>query len=178
LIRRKNAPFAGCWAIPGGFLEIDEPIEAAARRELREETGVALTGHVEPIGVFGDPGRDPRGRTISVAHAATVRDAPTQVSGGDDAAEAAWCDPRSSLALAFDHDVILATALRWLKRGVARGPLGLALLPAKFGAAEVSALLQAVGIPGLSPFAWIARMLRRRLIMPVESGRDQFMAIR
>src|SRR4051812_48945169 len=69
LVRRKHEPFAGRWAFPGGFLELDEPIEAAALRELREETGFEVPGPVELIGVFGAPGRDPRGRTISLAHA-------------------------------------------------------------------------------------------------------------
>ena len=65
LIRRKNEPFAGCWALPGGFVEMDETLESAARRELHEETGVKTKALVQ-LGTFGDPGRDPRGRTISV----------------------------------------------------------------------------------------------------------------
>src|SRR2546421_17295 len=63
LIRRKHDPFAGMWALPGGFVEMDEPLEAAARREFKEETGVDV-GEIEQLGTFGDPGRDPRGRTI------------------------------------------------------------------------------------------------------------------
>ena len=160
LVRRKDEPFAGCWALPGGFLEMDEPIEAAARRELREETGFTLPGPVELIGVFGDPGRDPRGRTISLVYAAVVRDAPATVAGADDAAEAAWCDPRGCGPLAFDHDAILAAALDWLERGVALGGLGVALLPAQFGADEVQELLQAVGMPATSAAAWIKRLRR------------------
>src|SRR4051794_19316530 len=73
LIRRKADPFAGRWALPGGFLEMDEPIADGARRELREETGLEAAGPLALIGVFGDPGRDPRGRTISLAHATVVR---------------------------------------------------------------------------------------------------------
>src|ERR1700730_2958691 len=67
LIRRKHDPFAGCWAIPGGFVEMDETLEAAARRELKEETGVTVDS-LEQLYTFGDPGRDPRGRTIAVAY--------------------------------------------------------------------------------------------------------------
>ncbi len=73
LVRRGREPFAGKWAIPGGFLEMDEPAEAGARRELREETGLEIAGPVEPIGFFARPDRDPRGRTITLAYAAVVR---------------------------------------------------------------------------------------------------------
>src|SRR5579884_112466 len=73
LIRRKHEPFEGKWAIPGGYVEMDESLEAAARRELREETGVEVAA-VEQLYTFGDPGRDPRGRTISVAYLARVRE--------------------------------------------------------------------------------------------------------
>src|SRR5229473_2080865 len=71
LIRRKHEPFTGMWAIPGGFVDMDEALEAAARRELREETGVAVQ-RLEQLGTFGDPGRDPRCRTISVVYLAQV----------------------------------------------------------------------------------------------------------
>jgi 8-oxo-dGTP diphosphatase len=174
LIRRKHAPFAGRWALPGGFLEIDEPIEAAARRELREETGFAVPGPVELIGVFGDPGRDPRGRTISLVHAAVVRHSTTPVAGADDAAEAAWRDPRQSRNLAFDHDAILQTALAWLSRGVAEGGLALALLPATFGALDVRRLHEALGIAQTSAAAWIKRLRRAGRISPIGPGRGGY----
>jgi 8-oxo-dGTP diphosphatase len=121
LIRRKKEPFAGRWALPGGFLDIDEPVEAGARRELREETGLDVAGPVEFLGVYADPGRDPRGRTITLAHALVTRGPLPIVAGGDDAEDAAWLDPKQPLALAFDHDKILADALAWVRRRVAEG---------------------------------------------------------
>jgi 8-oxo-dGTP diphosphatase len=115
LIRRKHEPFAGRWAIPGGFVDMDEGLEAAARRELREETGVE-PGGLEQLHTFGDPGRDPRGRVISVVYLARVRAADVAPRGADDAAEAAWHDLCDLPPLAFDHDQILECARRRLRR--------------------------------------------------------------
>jgi 8-oxo-dGTP diphosphatase len=117
LIRRGREPFAGRWALPGGFLDIDEPIEAAARRELKEETGLDHAGALAFLGVYGDPGRDPRGRTISLAYAVALGgDAPPPpIAGGDDAEEAAWIDPGGATGLAFDHDAILARGVAWAR---------------------------------------------------------------
>jgi 8-oxo-dGTP diphosphatase len=114
LIRRKHEPFAGRWALPGGFLDVDEPIEAGARRELKEETGLEV-GEVAFLGVYGDPGRDPRGRTISLVYVATIPGPPPTATGGDDAEKAAWLDAAEqaeSGALAFDHCRILEDAIR------------------------------------------------------------------
>jgi 8-oxo-dGTP diphosphatase len=112
LVRRKKEPFAGKWALPGGFLDINEPIEEAARRELKEETGVEPAGPLAFVGVYGDPGRDPRGRTISIAYRAVIIGPPPNATGADDAEEAAWFDPEGLRGLAFDHDLILADALK------------------------------------------------------------------
>jgi len=116
LIRRKHDPFAAMWAIPGGFVDMDERLEEAARRELSEETGVRLT-KLEQLGTFGDPGRDPRGRTISVVYLARVRAARLKPQAADDAAEASWHLLDRLPPLAFDHDKILAVARRLLRRG-------------------------------------------------------------
>jgi 8-oxo-dGTP diphosphatase len=114
MIRRKSDPFAGRWALPGGFLDINEPIEVGARRELQEETGVKVEGPLALLGVWDDPGRDPRGRTISLAHATVLKSPPPDPKAADDAEKAAWLDPEGLTGLAFDHDRILAAALEWL----------------------------------------------------------------
>jgi 8-oxo-dGTP diphosphatase len=113
LIQRKGEPFAGKWAIPGGFVEMEESLEAAARRELREETGIEVND-LEQLQTFGDPSRDPRGRTISVVYLARVDADQVTPHAADDAVEAAWYQFDELPPLAFDHDQILALARRRL----------------------------------------------------------------
>jgi len=116
LIRRKNPPFEGRWALPGGFVDPHEPLEEAARRELLEETGVR-PAHLEQLHTFGDPGRDPRGWTVSVAYLALLdwqAARSLQPEAGDDAAGVAWFDLLAPPPLAFDHADILACARRKL----------------------------------------------------------------
>jgi 8-oxo-dGTP diphosphatase len=114
LIERGKEPFEGRWAFPGGFLEIDEEIEAAARRELVEETGIAAVAYLARLGVFGGVNRDPRGRVISIAHVGIVR-WPCPARGADDARTAAWFPVDETPPLAFDHADMLAAARRWLE---------------------------------------------------------------
>lgn len=110
LIQRGNEPFKGRWSLPGGFVEEDEPLETAAARELGEETG--LTGlKLKQVGAFGDPGRDPRGHTVAVAFVGRA-DGQTEVTAGDDAADARWYSARRPPELAFDHAKILRAALQ------------------------------------------------------------------
>jgi 8-oxo-dGTP diphosphatase len=112
LVRRENPPFEGYWAIPGGFVEANEPLGAAARRELWEETG-AEPSYLEQMYTFGDPGRDPRGWTISVAFLALLGRQEVeswQLQAGSDAGEVDWFDMDSLPPLAFDHAEILAHA--------------------------------------------------------------------
>lgn len=116
LVQRRKPPFEGYWAIPGGFVEPHEPLEAAARRELLEETG-AEPRHVEQLHTYGDPGRDPRGWTVSVAYLALLDEHDTasqSLRAGSDAARVGWFDLDDLPALAFDHDRILAHAARRL----------------------------------------------------------------
>jgi 8-oxo-dGTP diphosphatase len=121
LIRRKHDPFEGKWAIPGGFVDMDEPLEAAARRELREETGVKVA-ELEQLHTFGDPGRDPRGRVIAVAYLARVKASDVSPEAADDAAEVGWHPLDRLPPLAFDHDQILAVARQRLAPQRARKP--------------------------------------------------------
>ena len=112
LIQRGADPYKGCWAFPGGFMNMDETTEQCAIRELEEETGLKVTT-VQQIGAYSKVDRDPRGRTITVAYLAII-DKPAQVTGQDDAAKADWF-PLSALSeLAFDHTDILRDAKQLL----------------------------------------------------------------
>jgi 8-oxo-dGTP diphosphatase len=110
LIQRAHPPFAGEWALPGGFVEDGERVADAAPRELSEETGLT-TGALRLLGVYDTPGRDPRGWTVSVVYLATVETRLT-VSGADDARDARWFHADALPTLAFDHATIVADALR------------------------------------------------------------------
>jgi 8-oxo-dGTP diphosphatase len=173
-IRRKKDPFAGRWAIPGGYLEMDETFEAGARRELAEEATLSELGLVREIGTFGAPGRDPRGRTISVAHAGIVRAPLPPVSGGDDAAEAAWLDPDAVGELAFDHADILASARRWLASGLAEGRFVFDLLPKVFTERDVAALLQIMPGRRKSLARWMRDALKTQTIESVDASEGRF----
>jgi 8-oxo-dGTP diphosphatase len=115
LIKRKNDPFTGQWAIPGGFIGIDEELDVAVARELTEETG--LTGvKLEQLHTFGKPGRDPRGRQITVAYMGIITDGLERIKAGDDAEQAQWFDINALPSnMAFDHDAIARFAIELLK---------------------------------------------------------------
>jgi 8-oxo-dGTP diphosphatase len=110
LIQRGNEPFKGCWAFPGGFMNIDETTEQCAVRELEEETGLRLSS-VRQVGTYSRVDRDPRGRTITVAYLALV-DVPVPVQGHDDAARAQWFPLSALPPLAFDHADIMQDVMR------------------------------------------------------------------
>ena len=110
LIQRGDEPFKGCWAFPGGFMNMDETTEQCARRELKEETGLEI-GEIKQVGAYSTVDRDPRGRTITVAYITHVPQI-LPVTGLDDAAEAKWWPINALPPLAFDHAQILRDALR------------------------------------------------------------------
>jgi len=112
LIKRRNEPFKGRWAFPGGFVDMDEELEDAAARELAEETG--LTGvKLQQLHTFGRCGRDPRGRNITVAFIGITKE--NKIKSGDDAAEAKWFDIDDLPEMGFDHNEVAAVAIKRLK---------------------------------------------------------------
>ena len=115
LIQRKNEPYQGRWALPGGFVEMDEDLPEAVARELAEETGLRDIP-LEQLRTFGKPGRDPRGRTITVAYFGLAGKNAPQIEAGDDAAQAQWFDIDDLPGMAFDHDQIARCAIDRLQQ--------------------------------------------------------------
>jgi len=141
LVRRGIEPFKDKWAIPGGFLRMDEDAETGARRELKEETGFEPRV-VEQFGCFSDVDRDPRERVVTIAFFAL---APKKdVRGGDDAAEARWFPIDKVPSLAFDHDMMLRVALKRLKEKICFEPIGFELLPEVFTMPQLQNLYESI----------------------------------
>jgi len=142
LIERGEKPFEGQAALPGGFIQVGrESLEQAARRELEEETGIR-NYHLEQLGTFGNPDRDPRYHVVTVAYFALVRKSDHRPRGGTDARSAAWCPLDEVPSLAFDHDEILAVAKKRLYGKLRYKPLGFQLLPRKFPLRDLQRLYE------------------------------------
>lgn len=143
LIKRAHEPFRDQWALPGGFVDMDEPLETAALRELEEETGVKDL-FIEQLFTFGDPDRDPRGRVISVAYYALVNLEEHPVRADSDARNVEWFDIEALPKLAFDHGKIMNTAIKRLRSKVRYEPIGFELLPEKFTLTQLQDLYETI----------------------------------
>jgi len=147
MIKRKNEPYAGAWALPGGFVEPDEDLADAARRELREETGVDTPGLLDQFGTYGAPGRDPRGRVVSVAHLAVLPSA-VLPEAGDDAAHAEWLPVHSLVRgrrrIAFDHKQVLREAVASLRTRLAATTIATAFCEPEFTLSDLRHVYEVV----------------------------------
>jgi 8-oxo-dGTP diphosphatase len=143
LIERGVPPFEGRWALPGGFVRDGESLEAAARRELEEETGMRDV-YLEQLYTFGEPRRDPRGRVITVAYYALLTTEAAPLVAGTDAGAARWMPARKHPPLAFDHEQILGYALERLANKLEYTTAGFQLLPKKFTLGQLQRVYEAV----------------------------------
>ena len=143
LVQRGAAPFKDRWALPGGFVREDEPLEQAALRELEEETGVRDV-YLEQLYTFGEPDRDPRGRVITVAYFALIASDRQTLAAGTDAAAARWWPAGAPPALAFDHRQILDYAVERLRNKLEYTTVGFQLLPARFTLTQLQRVYEAI----------------------------------
>ena len=143
LIKRRQDPFKGEWALPGGFVEIDESLEDAAKRELKEETGIT-NAFMEQLQTFGAVDRDPRGRVISVAYFALVNAEEIDIIASTDAQAVEWFPLNELPEVAFDHQKIIRFALNQLKFKLKHQPIGFELLPERFSLSQLQHLYEAV----------------------------------
>jgi 8-oxo-dGTP diphosphatase len=141
LIRRRGEPFAGAWALPGGFLEIDEDLERCAQRELEEETGIAGV-YLEQLYTFGTPGRDPRERVISVAYYALAPSDGLVLRPASDAAAVRWFPIGQLPPLAFDHAEIIRMAHQRLVAKLDYSTIAFQFLPETFTLTELQAVYE------------------------------------
>ncbi len=147
LIQRGHDPFKDAWALPGGFVDENEPLEAAALRELREETGVTDV-FIEQLYTFGTPGRDPRGRVVTVAYYALINLSEYKIGADSDAKDVKWFAIDELPVLAFDHADILALAINRLRSKVRYQPIGFELLPEQFTLTQLQNLYEVIlGLP-------------------------------
>jgi len=167
LIKRKCPPFKDKWALPGGFVEMEESLENAARRELQEETGISKV-YLEQLYTFGDPNRDPRGRTVTVTYYALVNLLEHPVKAASDASDAQWFAVNNLPELAFDHDKILDTSLTRLKNKLHYEPIGFELLPKKFSLTQLQKLYETVWERGIDKRNFRKKILKMGVLISLD----------
>jgi 8-oxo-dGTP diphosphatase len=171
LIQRGGEPFAGTWALPGGFVRMEESLEEAAQRELNEETGVGAA-YLEQLYTYGLPRRDPRGRVVTVAYFALIpANVPFRGEGGSDAARASWLPVNKLPALAFDHAEIVSYALRRLRYKLEYSAVGFELLPEEFTLSEIQSTYEIILDEHLDKRNFRRRILEANIIEPTEQLR-------
>jgi 8-oxo-dGTP diphosphatase len=170
LIRRGLAPFKNRWALPGGFVRVEETLDDAARRELEEETGLSGV-FLEQLYTFGSVNRDPRERVVSVAYFALVK--PSYRQAATDAAEARWFPVSDTPPLAFDHAEILSTALARLRGKLTYQPIGFELLPPNFTLSQLQSLYEAVLGEPLDKRNFRKKALSHDLLIPLKEKRQE-----
>ena len=166
LIQRALEPFKGKWALPGGFVHVDETLDDAARRELVEETGLEDI-YLEQLYTFGAVKRDPRERVVSVAYYALVKLSDHKAKAATDAAEAKWFPVSQLPKLAFDHADIVAVALARLQGKVRYQPIGFELLPPKFTLSDLQHLYEAILGAELDKRNFRKKVLGFELLVPL-----------
>jgi 8-oxo-dGTP diphosphatase len=144
LIERGNDPFKGRWALPGGFLDEDEDLDICARRELAEETGVTDI-YLEQLYTFGNVGRDPRGRVVTVAYFALVPEGRLEVEAASDAADARWFAMDKAPELAFDHQDILRCARERLISKLGYSTIAFQMMPEEFTLSALQRVYEIIG---------------------------------
>src|SRR5213594_4313568 len=167
LIERGLQPFKGRWALPGGFVRVEETLDEAARRELAEEAGLTNI-FLEQLYTFGEVDRDPRERVVSVAYYALVKLSDHRAKAATDAANAQWFPVSKAPKLAFDHAEILAAALARLKGKVRYQPIGFELLPPKFTLSQLQHLYEAVLGAELDKRNFRKKVLGFSLLVPLK----------
>lgn len=143
LVERGLEPFKGAWALPGGFLKMDETVEECAKRELQEETNVSNV-FLEQFHIFSAVDRDPRERVLTVAFYALVKPSDYEVIGGDDASQAEWFEQNELPPLAFDHEEVINMAKECLKEKLRTKPIAFKLLNDKFSMTELQTLYEVI----------------------------------
>jgi 8-oxo-dGTP diphosphatase len=176
LIRRALEPFKGDWALPGGFVDMDEDLQSAALRELEEETGVRDV-FIEQLYTFGQPERDPRGRVVSVAYYALVNLEEHPVHASSDADHVEWFELGQLPQLAFDHDRIVEVAIKRIRAKVRYQPIGFELLPEQFTLSQVQKLYETIlGVEQLNKRNFRKRILDMGILQ--EAGKQEGVAHR